>query len=117
MTARDKELDDVRESLKEENDVTPTGAPYIHMPDERIVPTNGNCFKDQKRLCGPDCIAFGDPEAAVPMDRCQILGMQAGQFIMQERLVTSIDLLVKLLAKKEEKGPPGPPPPPNPFGS
>ena len=71
---RDKELDELNKMFC----ASEKPGPHIEHPDEKMVGSNGLCWIDVHRLCGPDCVAFGDPSAEEPMQRCSVLSIGNG---------------------------------------
>lgn len=67
---RDLELDALEREFKQMGQT-----PHIHQPDEKNVEHNGMCWINVERLCGPDCVAFGDPAEPDPGRRCRILNV------------------------------------------
>lgn len=84
----------------------PEGRPFLHEPDEKTISNNSLCWRDQNRMCGPDCVAFGDPNSPEPADRCQVLQIQTANVI----------LLTDLLKRLRRDEITGVPTPPSPFG-
>lgn len=106
MKTRDEELDEVERAL---------GVPYVESPDEINVPPGGNCWIDQSRACGNDCVAFNiQRETASPADQCLHLVQREEGLVGKATIITGIErvlsALIQLRSKQQQD--PLPPDPP-----
>ena len=107
MTDREEKLDELERELRKRID-----KPYIEQPDERDVGIGGACFLDRKRLCGPDCTSFIDPQAPTAAERCTILsGINTGLEMLGELVQLQRNPVRAVRAVAEAPAVPSIPPP------
>lgn len=100
---RDDELDELEKGLAYD--------PHIESPDELEVPVGGNCWVDQSRKCGPDCVAFNrDLDRADPAQQCLIIVNGSTEAGIATKTHAVLESLFSLLKRKQQT-PPAPAPP------
>lgn len=110
MAWKDKEIEELGSELKVD---LGEPAPFLHEAETKNVAEHGLCWKDQTRYCNASCVAFGDPESAQPIDRCQVLQIEAGKLITLTQLTATVNRILQRLGTSSV---PVPPEPPSPFG-
>jgi hypothetical protein len=100
---RDDELDAAEAALSYD--------PHIESPDELEIPIGGNCWVDQSRKCGADCVAFNrDLDRADPARQCLIIVNSSTEAGVANKTHALLESLFSLL-KRKQQGPGTPMPP------
>lgn len=81
------------EALHERERLHDVGDPYLHPPDEVELEEGMACWRDERRICGTDCVAFnlatlderGQP-TNVP-EQCVLLDVKLKSLQAQQQLL------------------------------